>query len=108
MDRGTLSPSRTSREPMSIASKRVDLFQKCYAYTRAREAIQAGVYPYYLPIEGSTDTEVTVGGRSLIMVGSNNYLGLTHHPKVIEAAEQATRKYGTGCTGSRLLNGTID
>ena len=93
---------------MSVASKRVDLFQKCFGYTRAREAIAAGVYPYYIPIEGSTDTEVTVGGKRLIMVGSNNYLGLTHHPKVMEAAEEATRRYGTGCTGSRLLNGTLD
>lgn len=93
---------------MSIASKRVDLFQKCYGYTKAREAIAAGVYPYYQPIQGSTDTEVTLNGKSLVMVGSNNYLGLTHHPKVLEAAESATRKYGTGCTGSRLLNGTLD
>ena len=93
---------------MSVVSKRVDLFQKCYGYTRAREAMAAGVYPYYIPIEGSTDTEVTVHGKKLIMVGSNNYLGLTHHPKVIEAAEAATRRYGTGCTGSRLLNGTLD
>jgi 8-amino-7-oxononanoate synthase len=93
---------------MSVVSKRVDLFQKCYGYTRAREAMAQGVYPYYIPIEGSTDTEVTVHGKKLIMVGSNNYLGLTHHPTVIEAAEAATRRYGTGCTGSRLLNGTLD
>ena len=93
---------------MSVVSKRVDLFQKCFGYTRAREAMAAGVYPYYIPIEGSTDTEVTVHGKKLIMVGSNNYLGLTHHPKVMEAAAQATQRYGTGCTGSRLLNGTLD
>jgi len=93
---------------MSVVSKRVDLFQKCFGYTRAREAMAAGVYPYYIPIEGSTDTEVTVHGKKLIMVGSNNYLGLTHHPKVMEAAAAATQRYGTGCTGSRLLNGTLD
>jgi len=93
---------------MSVVSKRVDLFQKCFGYTRAREAMAAGVYPYYIPIEGSTDTEVMVHGKKLIMVGSNNYLGLTHHPKVMEAAAQATQRYGTGCTGSRLLNGTLD
>ncbi|HEV8481301.1 MAG TPA: pyridoxal phosphate-dependent aminotransferase family protein [Candidatus Eisenbacteria bacterium] len=93
---------------MSVVSKRVDLFQKCFGYTRAREAMAAGVYPYYIPIEGSTDTEVMVHGKKLIMVGSNNYLGLTHHPKVMEAAAAATERYGTGCTGSRLLNGTLD
>jgi len=93
---------------MRVVSKRVDLFQKCVGYTRAREAMAAGVYPYYIPIEGSTDTEVTVHGKKLIMVGSNNYLGLTHHPKVMEAAAAATQRYGTGCTGSRLLNGTLD
>lgn len=67
-----------------------------------------GVYPYFIPIEGSEDTEITIGGRRLIMIGSNNYLGLTHHPKVLEAAEAAARRYGTGCTGSRFLNGTLD
>jgi len=93
---------------MSIASKRVDLFQKCYGYTKAREVMAAGLYPYYIPIQGSTDTEVTIDGKPVIMLGSNNYLGLTHHPKVIEAATAAMKKYGTGCTGSRLLNGTLD
>jgi 8-amino-7-oxononanoate synthase len=93
---------------MSVASKPVDLFQKCYAFTQAREIMAAGLYPYYIPIEGSTDTEVTIGGKPVIMLGSNNYLGLTHHPKVMEAATAAMHKYGTGCTGSRLLNGTLD
>jgi 8-amino-7-oxononanoate synthase len=93
---------------MSVVSKRVDVFRKCFRYTRAREVMAAGVYPYYTPIEGSTDTEVTVGGKQLIMVGSNNYLGLTHHPRVMEAAAEATQRYGTGSTGSRLLNGTLD
>jgi 8-amino-7-oxononanoate synthase len=93
---------------MSIGSKRMDLFQKCFAYTKAREAMAAGFYPYYLPIQGSTDTDVTLDGKPVIMLGSNNYLGLTHHPKVMEAATAAMKKYGTGCTGSRLLNGTLD
>jgi 8-amino-7-oxononanoate synthase len=99
---------RLELERMGIATKRTDLFQKCYSFTRARESMAAGLYPYYLPIEGSTDTEVTVDGRSLIMAGSNNYLGLTHHPKVMEAADRAMKRYGVGCTGSRLLNGTLD
>ena len=88
--------------------KRTDLFSKCRGYRRAKDLQAAGVYPYFIPIEGSEDTEVRIGGKSLIMVGSNNYLGLTHHPKVLEAAEAASRKYGTGCTGSRFLNGTLD
>lgn len=93
---------------MKVASKHVDLFQKCYSFTRARKVIASGLYPYFVPIEGSNDTEVFVGGKPLIMVGSNNYLGLTHHPKVLEAAAEAARRYGTGCTGSRFLNGTLD
>lgn len=84
------------------------LFDKCHGYTAAREAEAAGVYPYFQPIEASFDTEVIIRGERKIMVGSNNYLGLTHHPKVLEAAETALRRYGSGCTGSRFLNGTLD
>jgi 8-amino-7-oxononanoate synthase len=86
----------------------LDLFHKCYTYTPAREAMAAGLYPYFVPIQASDDTEVVVDGRRLLMLGSNNYLGLTHHPKALEAAERAARRYGTGCTGSRFLNGTLD
>jgi len=86
----------------------VDLFQKCHDYSAAREARAAGYYPYFQPIAESADTEVEIRGRRLIMVGSNNYLGLTHDPRILEAAERASRKYGTGCTGSRFLNGTLD
>lgn len=68
----------------------------------------AGYYPYFVPIEGSSDTEVCVNGERKIMIGSNNYLGLTHHPRIIEAAQDAARRYGTGCTGSRFLNGNLD
>lgn len=66
-----------------------------------------GIYPYFLPLEGSEGTEVEVGGKSLIMIGSNNYLGLTHHPKVRDAACEAITRYGTSCSGSRFLNGTL-
>lgn len=86
----------------------MDLFEKCFRYTDADEAKKAGFYPYFQPIEASNDTEVWVRGRKLIMIGSNNYLGLTHHPKILEAAEKAGRRYGAGCTGSRFLNGTLD
>lgn len=85
-----------------------DLFQKCRSYTRAREAKAAGLYPYFIPISGSEGSEVVIDGERKIMLGSNNYLGLTHDPRVMEAASEAARKYGTGCTGSRFLNGTLD
>ncbi|MGD8867023.1 MAG: aminotransferase class I/II-fold pyridoxal phosphate-dependent enzyme, partial [Gemmatimonadales bacterium] len=65
----------------------------------------SGYYPYFVPIEGSNDTEAFVGGERKIMVGSNNYLGLTHHPCIVEAAQAAIKQYGSGCTGSRFLNG---
>ena len=85
-----------------------DLFDKCRRFTAAREAVARGVYPYFQPIEESFDTEVVIRGERKIMVGSNNYLGLTHHPYVLERAEAALHRYGTGCTGSRFLNGTLD
>jgi 8-amino-7-oxononanoate synthase len=86
----------------------MSLFQKCYRFTRAREAQAAGYYPYFVPIEASYDTEVIIRGERKVMVGSNNYLGLTHHPHVLQAAEAALKRYGSGCTGSRFLNGTLD
>jgi 8-amino-7-oxononanoate synthase len=84
------------------------LIEKCSRYTRAREVQASGFYPYFIPIEASHDTEVVIGGKTKIMVGSNNYMGLTHHPYVLERAREALYRYGTGCTGSRFLNGTLD
>jgi 8-amino-7-oxononanoate synthase len=92
----------------AVEIKRTDLFAKTRSFHRAKELMAAGIYPYFIPITGSEDTEIMIDGKRLIMVGSNNYLGLTHHPKVLEAAEAASRRYGTGCTGSRFLNGTLD
>jgi 8-amino-7-oxononanoate synthase len=86
----------------------LSLFDKCRRYTKAREVQAAGLYPYFRTISDSEDTVVVMEGRKRIMLGSNNYLGLTHHPKVLEAAEAALRRYGSGCTGSRFLNGTLD
>ena len=86
----------------------MSLFEKCYGYTTAREVQATGFYPYFRAIEESYDTEVVVEGHRKVMVGSNNYLGLTHHPRVIEAAEAGLRRFGSGCTGSRFLNGTLD
>jgi len=86
----------------------VALFDKCRNFTKAREVQAAGLYPYFKPISESEDTVVTIEGKKRIMLGSNNYLGLTHHPKVLEAAARALTRYGSGCTGSRFLNGTLD
>lgn len=86
----------------------VTLFEKCRLYTRADEVKAQGLYPYFRPISESEDTVVVIEGQKRIMLGSNNYLGLTHHPLVLEAAAQALRCYGSGCTGSRFLNGTLD
>jgi 8-amino-7-oxononanoate synthase len=86
----------------------LDLFDKAYNYTRATEALQEGWYPYFKPIQSGAGAVVTVDGRDMIMIGSNNYLGLTQHPEVIDAGVQAMQKYGSGCTGSRFLNGTLD
>lgn len=86
----------------------ISIFEKCHSFTRAREVMAAGYYPYFVPIERSTSTEAYVDGKRKVMVGSNNYMGLTHHPCVIEAAQAALQKYGSGCTGSRFLNGNMD
>ncbi len=86
----------------------VHLFDKCKNFTKAREIQEAGLYPYFKPISESEDTVVTIEGKPRIMMGSNNYLGLTHHPKVLEASRNALERYGSGCTGSRFLNGTLD
>lgn len=85
----------------------MDLFAKCNEFTEAREAIEAGLYPYFIPLDDTEGTEVTVNGRKVIMIGSNNYLGLTTHPKVRAAAIEGIERYGTSCTGSRFLNGTL-
>ncbi|OPL19043.1 MAG: 8-amino-7-oxononanoate synthase [Candidatus Aegiribacteria sp. MLS_C] len=85
-----------------------DVFQKCYDYERLEQVQKAGLYPYFVPLSGHVGAEMEIEGHSIIMLGSNNYLGLTDHPKVMEKAKEAIDKYGTGCTGSRFLNGTLD
>jgi 8-amino-7-oxononanoate synthase len=86
----------------------IALFDKCRQFTKARDVKASGLYPYFKPISESEDTVVTIEGKKRIMLGSNNYLGLTHHPKVLDAAARALARYGSGCTGSRFLNGTLD
>ena len=77
-------------------------------YDAPQKAMLAGIYPYFREIESDQDTEVLINGKKVLMFGSNSYLGLTNHPKVKEAAKAAIDKYGTGCAGSRFLNGTLD
>jgi len=86
----------------------MDIFEKCRRFTAAKRLMAAGWYAYFEPIASAQKPEVRVGRRRMIMIGSNNYLGLTTHPKVVAAANAAIAKYGTGCGGSRFLNGTLD
>jgi 8-amino-7-oxononanoate synthase len=85
----------------------MDIFEKCTKWTRAKDLMKVGIYPYFMPLDDTEGTEVTIGDKKLVMIGSNNYLGLTTHPRVREAAIDATRQFGTSCTGSRFLNGTL-
>lgn len=86
----------------------MDIFKKCLDFNRVEEVKAAGLYPYFRPIEENEGPVVHIEGKRMIMAGSNNYLGLTAHPKVREAAIKAIEKYGTGCSGSRYLTGTLD
>ena len=86
----------------------MDLFQKCYDFTRADDIKALGLYPYFRAIEENEGPVVQIEGKKMVMAGSNNYLGLTAHPLVKEAALKAVEKYGTGCSGSRYLTGTLD
>jgi 8-amino-7-oxononanoate synthase len=86
----------------------MDIFEKCSQFTIVKEAIEGGYYPYFIPLSENEGSEVIYGGRRLIMCGSNNYLGLTTHPKVKEAAINAIKRFGTSCTGSRFLNGNLE
>ena len=85
----------------------MDIFEKCYNWEDAKAAQEKGIYPYFIPVQESRGTKVVMEGKELIMAGSNNYLGLSWDPRVKEAAIEATRKWGTSCSGSRFLNGTL-
>ncbi len=100
--------SRLVQDSQVAVKKSTDIFDKCFRFDKAKSFISHGLYPYFRVIESAQDPEIILKGRKMIMVGSNNYLGLTNHPKVKEAAIEAIKKYGTGCAGSRFLNGTLD
>ena len=85
----------------------MDIFEKCGQFTDARLAKAAGMYPYFMPLEDTEGTEVIVDGKRVLMIGSNNYLGLTTDPRVRRSSIEAVKRYGTSCTGSRFLNGTL-
>ena len=84
------------------------LQQSCAKFTAYKEAIDKGMYPYYRAIESEQGTVVKINGKDILMFGSNSYLGLSNDPRLKEAAIAATKKYGTSCSGSRFLNGTLD
>jgi 8-amino-7-oxononanoate synthase len=83
------------------------IMRKCHTFTRANELRAVGLYPYFRTIESAQDTVVEIDGRKMLMLGSNSYMGLTNDPRIKEAAKAAIDKYGTGCAGSRFLNGTL-
>ncbi len=94
------------RKGTSMLSRK-DIFTKCSAFDDAKKVIAVGLYPFFRPIESTLGSSVVTAGRRRVMIGSNNYLGLTHHPRVQEASRKAIDKFGTGCTGSRFLNGNL-
>lgn len=99
---------RTTRNKGKPAHGRLPLFDKVKNFKSAAQVRALGLYPYFRTISSAQDTEVMIEGRRVLMLGSNSYLGLTNHPKIKEAAQAAVAKYGTGCAGSRFLNGTLD
>ena len=86
----------------------MDIFDKCGGFTAAKEAMAVGLYPYFIPLQENEGSEAVFQGRRMIMCGSNNYLGLTTHPKVRQAAIDAIHRFGTSCTGSRFVNGNLE
>ncbi len=84
------------------------ILQRCSEFTLANEARESGIYPFFKPISRSAGSKVFIDGKELLMLGSNNYLGLAHDERMAEAAQQAARRYGTSCSGSRFMNGTLD
>ncbi len=91
-----------------IVAANVPLLEKVRNFTKSKEVRRQGIYPYFRPISSAQDTEVIIRGQKVLMLGSNSYLGLTNHPEIKEEVKAAVDKYGSGCAGSRFLNGTLD
>ena len=105
---GGQTSHRLTRKSVELRRPECSLLNKVKAFNAAAQLRAAGLYPYFRVISSAQDTEVTIDGRKVLMLGSNSYLGLTNHPKIKEATRAAVEKYGTGCAGSRFLNGTLD
>jgi len=103
-----LKKSKTNQTKKMASAHKNLLVQRTEAYTDPQQIKATGLYPYFRVIESDQDTEVIMNGQKVLMFGSNSYLGLTNHPRIKEAAKAAIDKYGTGCAGSRFLNGTLD
>src|SRR5262249_45801310 len=99
---------RPVRPKAQTGARPVPLFDKVKEFKSAAQLRALGIYPYFRNISSAQDTEVIIEGKKVLMLGSNSYLGLTNHPKIKEAARAAVERYGTGCAGSRFLNGTLD
>ncbi len=91
-----------------VAGSRAPILEKAYRFKKADELMEAGLYPYFRTIESAQDTEVIIDGKKMLMLGSNSYMGLTNDPRIKEAIAKAVAQYGSGCAGSRFLNGTLD
>lgn len=100
--------NRAVHPTSGVAPAKGDLLAKVRAFKTADQLRELGVYPYFRTISSAQDTEVVIDGQKVLMLGSNSYLGLTNHPKIKAAAQAAVEKYGTGCAGSRFLNGSLD
>jgi 8-amino-7-oxononanoate synthase len=85
----------------------LDILKKCRDYDEDKKVKAKGIYPFFQPLEGTDGTEVIMNGRKVLMLGSNNYLGLTFDPRIVKAAHEGIERFGTSCTGSRLINGTL-
>ncbi|HEU4494529.1 MAG TPA: pyridoxal phosphate-dependent aminotransferase family protein [Rubrobacteraceae bacterium] len=107
-DHTNLNHTMKGLAPEDIAVRTDDIFGKAFGFTRADEAIEAGIYPYFKPISEQHGGTVMVGGREMIITGSNDYLGLTQDPRLEKAATAVFDRYGTSCTGSRYLTGTLE
>jgi len=108
--RANVVSNREQKPPLRVGSgsPALALFNKVRNYRSADQVRALGLYPYFRTISSAQGSEIIINGRKVLMLGSNSYLGLTNHPKVKEAAKAAIQKYGTGCAGSRFLNGTLD